>query len=112
MRAQNPYLKIDKYSNSLSHTGIDDEDTKNPAKSMNGMISTGVKVTASYLSENDELMIIEQPLEALQIKISVTINIQNLSLPGFKPTEKYTIIPKIVGVISENGNSEKILAQK
>jgi hypothetical protein len=52
-------LKIDKYSNSLSQTGIEDDDTKKPAKSINGIISTGVRVTASYLSENDELIIIE-----------------------------------------------------
>jgi len=39
--------------------------TKNPAKSMNGIISTGVRVTASYLSEKLAEMINEYPLLAL-----------------------------------------------
>jgi hypothetical protein len=40
------------------------------------------------------------------------MNIQNLSLPGLRATEKYTIIPKITGVRIEKGSSEKIFAQK
>jgi len=39
--------------------------TKNPAKSMNGMMRTGVNVTASYLSENDAEIIKEYPELAL-----------------------------------------------
>jgi hypothetical protein len=52
-------LKIDKYSNSLRNFGIELEATKKPAKSMKGIISTGVSVTASYLSLNEELIIRE-----------------------------------------------------
>ena len=52
-------MKIDKYSNSFRKIGMLSVDTKNPAKSMNGMISTGVRVTASYLSENDAEIIRE-----------------------------------------------------
>jgi hypothetical protein len=52
-------LKIDKYSNSLSQIGIEDDATKNPANNMNGIISTGVKVTATYLSLKLALIIKE-----------------------------------------------------
>lgn len=52
-------MKIERYSNSFRNTGIEDEATKKPANSMNGMINTGVNVTASYLSLNDELIIKE-----------------------------------------------------
>jgi len=52
-------LKIEKYSNSLNQTGILLEATKKPAKSMKGMIKTGVSVTATYLLLNDELIISE-----------------------------------------------------
>jgi len=41
------------------------DETKKPAKSMNGMIKTGVSVTASYLSENDAEMMSEYPELAL-----------------------------------------------
>jgi len=58
-------LKIDKYSNSLRKFGIELEATKKPAKSIKGMIKTGVSVTASYLSLKDELMMREYPLDAL-----------------------------------------------
>lgn len=52
-------MKIERYSNSFKNTGIDEEATKNPAKSMKGIIRTGVRVTASYLSLNEELIISE-----------------------------------------------------
>ena len=42
-----------------------DAATKKPAKSMNGIISTGVRVTANYLSEKLAEMISEYPLLAL-----------------------------------------------
>lgn len=65
MSALYPYLKIEIYSNSFKNMGMLAVDTKNPAKSMNGMISTGVSVTASYLSEKLQEMIKEYPLLAL-----------------------------------------------
>jgi len=43
-------LKIDKYSNSFKNHGMLLVDTKKPANNMKGIISTGVKVTANYLS--------------------------------------------------------------
>jgi len=51
IRAWYPYLKMERYWNSINHLGMFSWFTKNPAKSMKGMIRTGVKVTASYLSE-------------------------------------------------------------
>jgi len=39
--------------------------TKKPANSMKGIISTGVRVTASYLSEMREEMMREYPVAAL-----------------------------------------------
>ena len=52
-------MKIDRYSNSFKKIGIEDAETKKPAKSMKGMIRTGVKVTASCLSLNEALIIRE-----------------------------------------------------
>ena len=52
--------------------------TKNPAKSMKGMIKTGVSVTASYLSEKHVPMIKAYPEAALNIKNRIKRNIGNL----------------------------------
>ena len=112
IRAWYPYLKIDKYSNSLRNLGIELEATKKPAKSMKGMISTGVSVTASYLSLNEELIISEQPLDALQMRIKLSKKRKKLPALLFRPTLKQTIHPKIEGVIILNGISEITLAQK
>ena len=49
--AWNPYLKMERYWNSLRNHGMLFWFTKKPAKSMNGMMRTGVSVTASCLSE-------------------------------------------------------------
>lgn len=51
MRVWYPYLKKDRYWNSISQMGILLWLTKKPAKSMNGMIRIGVRVTANCLSE-------------------------------------------------------------
>ena len=45
------YLKMEMYSKPLRKIGILEEATKKPANNMNGMINTGVSVTASCLSE-------------------------------------------------------------
>ncbi len=47
------------YSKGIKKTGMLSVDTKKPAKSINGMINTGVSVTASYLSENEAEIISE-----------------------------------------------------
>ena len=51
IRAWYPYLKNERYWNSISQMGMLFWLTKKPANNMNGMISTGVRVTASCLSE-------------------------------------------------------------
>ena len=61
------------------------EDTKKPAKSINGMIKTGVRVTASCLSEKEAEMIREYPLEALYIRIKIVSNIMKFSKAGLYP---------------------------
>lgn len=61
------------------------EDTKKPAKSMNGIIKTGVSVTASCLSEKDAEMISEYPLEALYIRIRISSNSMKFSKAGLYP---------------------------
>lgn len=61
---------------------------KKPAKSMNGMISTGVKVTATYLLEKVVAITIAYPVEALKIKIKVTRNSMNCSPVLLRPMEK------------------------
>jgi effector-binding domain-containing protein len=65
-------LKIDIYWNSLRNQGILFWFTKNPAKSINGIIRTGVSVTASCLSENIVPIIKAYPDDALYIKKSIT----------------------------------------
>jgi len=52
-------LKIDRYSNSLRKMGMLSALTKKPAKSMKGMMRTGVSVTASCLSEKEAEMMRE-----------------------------------------------------
>ena len=66
--AWNPYLKIDRYWNGVKNHGMLSWFTKNPANSMNGMISTGVRVTANCLSAKVTPRISEQPPEALKIR--------------------------------------------
>lgn len=50
-RAWKPYLKMERYWNSMRNHGMLFWFTKKPAKSMKGMMRTGVRVTANYLSE-------------------------------------------------------------
>lgn len=50
---------MDRNSNSLRYHGMLSEATKKPAKSIKGMMRTGVRVTASYLSEKEAEMMRE-----------------------------------------------------
>lgn len=57
MRAWYPYLKKDRYWNSINQMGMLSWFTKKPAKSMKGIIKIGVRVTANCLSAKSVEMI-------------------------------------------------------
>lgn len=50
--AEKPYLKTEMYSNSTKKTGIQEEETKNPANNIRGITTKGIIVMATYLSAN------------------------------------------------------------
>lgn len=52
---------MDRYSSGFKYTGMLSAETKKPANSMNGTITTGVRVTASCLSEKIAEMIRAYP---------------------------------------------------
>jgi len=61
---------------------------KKPAKSMKGIMSTGVKVTATCLFEKVVAITMAYPVEALKIRIRVIKNKPNCSTVLLRPMEK------------------------
>jgi len=61
---------------------------KKPAKSMKGIISTGVKVTATCLLEKVVAITMAYPVDALKIRIRPIKNKKNCSGVLLRPMEK------------------------
>lgn len=65
--------------------------TKNPANSMKGMMRTGVRVTASYLSEKRVLITNAYAPAEIQILMSMA-TIKNYG--GEESTEQWELVPE------------------
>ena len=87
--------------------------TKNPAKSMNGMITIGVNDTATYLFDTAEPISKPLPPPAMYKEIAMKTKMKKCSPLSvmLRPKAKYVINESSVGSIMNKGISLEILAK-